>query len=130
MKKASLILVATIFTLVLVVKGTQLVVASQATPIFLEETGSIHYPAGSHQTLSYTVRSYNNGVSWQAFTNDSKGLPHVAGNAENVYPGLIDQIQGINRLIAWNATHGPVDVKSPEARELLIEAGYTPKVLR
>ena len=88
------------------------------------ESGAVHYPPGTHNNLSYDLHSYDKGFTWLVFTNDVKGLPHVAGNADDLYPGLVDEIKGIKRLIAWNATHGPIDMKDPNTLEMLAEAGY------
>ena len=120
-----LIIVALAFAGLVLIKGFQLVKAIPSDSAVLEESGSMLYPPGTHKAMVYDLRSYDHGFSWQVITN--RGMPHIAGNVDDVYPGLLDQVKGMKRLLAWNQTHGPIDLHKPEVREMLTEAGYTPK---
>lgn len=105
-------------------KGFKLIADTDDIRQPLVESGSTHYPPGTKQTLCYELRSFNKGFSWVAFTNDAKGQLQVAGDADTMYPGLIDQIKGMHRLLEWNATHGPLNMTNPDTLEMLAEAGY------
>jgi hypothetical protein len=95
-------------------------------PAILEETGSAYYPANTQNLIQYDLKSYDHGCSWFAYTNDAQQLPHLVGNASDKYPGLIEQVQAVKRLIDWNNAHGPLNFKDPQVQELLVEAGHGP----
>ena len=74
-------------------------------------------------TLTCKLRSLD-GQNWYAF--DLKNHQHFLGNAEEIYPRLVAQIQGWKALTEYTIKNGAVR-QMPTANEvrLLEQAGFT-----
>lgn len=83
---------------------------------------------------SYNLESYDGGKSWWAVKYDDQGKMEIQGLADQVFPGLLQHIEGMDRLCEYARSNGPLTLSGPQAaaqQALLEGAGFTveqPKV--
>ena len=70
---------------------------------------------------SYHLFSPNGGRDWYAIDEDDA----IIGTADEVYPGLLAHLDGMEALTDHAWKNGPIDLASPEGRGLLEGAGFT-----
>jgi hypothetical protein len=81
------------------------------------------------QILNYELLSFDGGKIWYA--TDLSFWPEkvvILGEAEAVYPGLLQQLDGFDKLSSYVSAHGPLDPLDPAHADLLRDAGFTVKV--
>jgi hypothetical protein len=69
---------------------------------------------------SYRLISVNGGEEWLALSPQRK----VLGTAEEVYPGLVEHLDAMDRLLEYTRTHGPINPLSNEGLEMLNRVGF------
>ncbi len=82
---------------------------------------------GGPWELGHTdLRSFDGGKNWYAVKSTDGGL-EILGLAEEVYPGLLAQLEGFDRLVAYAREHGPIGSRpiTSEDISVLTEAGFT-----
>ena len=90
---------------------------------FLQKTGaSLGYG-------SYQLRSFDGGLNWYAVDVDlSSGAVTIKGPAEDVFPGLLAHLDGLDRLTKYVAKNGPITLsvdRSATGMAILRGAGFT-----
>jgi hypothetical protein len=76
--------------------------------------------------ISYQLRSFDNGVTWYAMEGDFQAGYRVKGPVEEVYPGLLKKVEGMDRLMDRVRRKGPIEVRSADDKgaDLLRGAGF------
>ncbi len=88
---------------------------------------------GFDDYLNYHLKSFDGGKIWYAIDNDKwfndKGLI-ILGKADDVYPGLLSHLDGLDKLTKYVEENGSIDPKqiTQEQTDILDEAGITIKV--
>lgn len=97
---------------------------------------SLYYPPNwdkkkDGEYFNYNLRSWDGGQHWYAIKYDSKGEPFwgviVLGEAEELYPELLDHIDGMKALTDYVEKNGSIDGTDPKVLEALEDAGFTVK---
>ena len=70
---------------------------------------------------SYKLFSPNEGKDWYAINEDHQ----IMGTADDVYPGLLKHLDGMEVLTGHAGKYGPIDPSSLEGKDLLEKAGFT-----
>lgn len=76
---------------------------------------------------SYNLRTFDSGKHWYAVQYDDDWGMKIIGNAEEVYPGLINHLDAMNKLTAHVEAHGPLtfqDGADGDDAKLLRDAGF------
>ena len=97
--------------------------------------GTLYLPPNwSKKVFNYNLRSWDSGKTWYAveFNKDCSGrLPgfKILGNADELYPGLIEHIEGWDTLSKHVEKNGPIEADSI-GLNILKKAGFTVKKIR
>ena len=86
---------------------------------YLWKVGSTMLVPGS-PLVNYRLLSTNGGRDWYAVDKHDA----IIGHADEVYPGLLTHIAGLESLISHVEAHGPIDLAHAEGRRLLRGAGF------
>lgn len=71
--------------------------------------------------INYDLRTFDSGNTWYAVKrNDDWGIS-IIGEAEEVYPGLLDHLEAWDTLTEYVQKNGPIDANSIQ---LLEDAGF------
>lgn len=76
--------------------------------------------------LNYELLSFDGGKIWYA--TDLSFWPDkvvILGKAEDIYPGLLEDLDGFSRLADYVSENGSLDPLNPEHLKLLQKAGIT-----
>ena len=82
---------------------------------------------GGPWELGHTdLRSFDGGKIWYAVKNTDDGV-EILGLADDIYPGLLQEIEGFARLVAYAREHGPIGSRPITAEDVsvLTGAGFT-----
>jgi hypothetical protein len=79
---------------------------------------------GGKNGISYRLLSIDGGKSWLALDNDTH---RVLGYVEDIYPGLIEHLQGMEALTDYVRKNGLITLGEPGGIELLEQAGFMVK---
>lgn len=78
---------------------------------------------------SYQLRSFDGGLNWYAVDTDvESGSVTIKGLAEEVFPGLLAELEGWDRLMDYAIKNGPITLSGNRAAEdlsALTGAGFT-----
>lgn len=89
----------------------------------------LHKQGGTTMTSppipSYDLRSFDGGKNWYAVESTQSGGVNILGRAEQVYPGLLEHLQGMEELRAHVAKHGPITGLDEEGLKELERVGFT-----
>lgn len=85
---------------------------------------------------SYSLRSLDSGKNWYAVEITDGNEVLVIGTAEEVFPGLLAHLAGLDALVEYVEQNGPVfsggrlsnDISIMEAAGFEVEVGETPGV--
>ena len=83
--------------------------------------------------LNYHLKSFDGGKIWYAIDNDKwfndKGLI-ILGKADDVYPGLLSHLDGLDKLTKHVEDNGPIDPGqiTQEQIDILDKAGIAVKI--
>lgn len=75
----------------------------------------------------YELLSFNGGKRWYAVIRDGEGAVVIRGSADEVFPGLLEHLQGMDALIAYAKKNGPITLVGPNASaelKVLQRAGF------
>jgi hypothetical protein len=78
------------------------------------------------QMLVYNLRSFDAGKHWFAVTNSGDGFV-VVGEAEKLYPGLIDNLKAWDEIVKYTASNGPITLNNSQQVQLMERAGFVIK---
>ena len=76
---------------------------------------------------SYNLRTFDSGKNWYAVAYDDDWAMSIIGSAEDVFPGLINHLNGMKALTDHVESNGPITLKGGiEGKEasLLRKAGF------
>jgi hypothetical protein len=76
---------------------------------------------GQGEKSSYRLFSLDGGKTWYAVDKDNQ----ILGAAEQVHPGLLKHLDGMERFLDHVAEHKDIDPTTDEGRALLEGAGLT-----
>jgi len=100
---------------------------------YLQKTGatSLYFPPGWNKirdgkSFSYSLRSFDGGKNWYAIDKE-KLFDEVVilGSIEDIYPGLLEHLDGFDDLFNYVSKNGPLDVTNSEDLKTLTDAGFT-----
>jgi hypothetical protein len=75
---------------------------------------------------NYTLRSLDGGKNWYA-VDEEVGNVRIKGPAKQVYPGLLEHLAAIDKLIKYAEKNGPITFTGERAardRQMLEKAGF------
>jgi len=81
------------------------------------------------ESFNYNLKSWDGGKVWYAVEYDEDcvdglwGLK-ILGLAEELYPGLIDHIEGWDNLVEYVSEHGPISINDTTGLNALKKAGF------
>jgi len=81
-------------------------------------------------SFNYDLRSWDGGKVWYAVEFDKDcvdglwGLT-ILGRADELYPGLLEHIEGWDNLLKYVEDNGPIGVKDVDGLKALEGAGFT-----
>ena len=87
----------------------------------------------SQEVGNYDLRSFDGGKRWYAVEHDKNDGMIIRGVAEDIFPGLLGRIRGMEALTTYAAQNGPITLSGERAafdRAALEAAGFsvtTPK---
>ncbi|MBI3075075.1 MAG: hypothetical protein HYY92_02615 [Parcubacteria group bacterium] len=82
----------------------------------------------SQEVGNYDLRSFDGGKRWYAVESDEKGGMIIRGVAEDIFPGLLGRLRGMEALSAYVKENGPLTFSGPRAtvdRALIEAAGFS-----
>ena len=79
------------------------------------------------EPINYNLRTFDGGRTWYAVEFDNESRMTILGEAEEVFPGLLDHISALDRLTEYAKLHGPITGNSQEGIEILEAAGFEVK---
>lgn len=74
--------------------------------------------------ISYNLRSFDSGQTWVAVEIDKESKMRIKGDAEKLYPGLVQQIQGMNALTEEVLKGRQIDLSNQSNQQLLTKVGF------
>lgn len=77
---------------------------------------------------NYDLRSFDGGKQWYAVSRKDDGAIVILGAAEEIFPGLLASINGMDALVAYARKNGPLTFSGGRAkndRAFLEAAGFT-----
>lgn len=87
--------------------------------------GSTRLWNGSNgEMISYNLRSFDSGQTWVAVDIDKDSKMSIKGDAEKLYPGLVQQIQGMNALTEEVLKGRQIDSSNRSDQQLLTKVGF------
>lgn len=75
--------------------------------------------------INYNLKTFDSGKTWYAIEYDAGWGMTILGKAEDVYPGLLDHIEAIDRLSEYANNNGPLSFGTRSEIKLLEDAGFT-----
>lgn len=78
--------------------------------------------------INYNLRTFNSGKTWYAVELDSDWGMTIIGESEEVYPGLLDHIEAIDRLTQHVQENGAIDLSNLDNIKLLEDAGFEVRI--
>lgn len=76
----------------------------------------------------YELLSFDGGKRWYAVERNDGGAVVILGTADEVFPGLLSRLYGMDALVAYTKKNGPITLLGARAktdRGLLEAAGFT-----
>lgn len=101
--------------------------ASQLESLKYYKKTYLHRIGGTTQYPSYHLVSIDGGLKWYAMEKDSDGSTIILGLSEEIFPGLIEHLKGMDRLTEYVLKNGPIEHIGPEEAKILGDAGFTVK---
>lgn len=76
---------------------------------------------------SYQLQSLDGGRTWYAVEYQEDGVVKVLGNADSLYPGLVENIEAFDALFKYVEENGPIGSRPITSEDLkfLEDAGFT-----
>ena len=83
---------------------------------YLTKMGSTLILNDETDWISYELRSFDGGKIWYAVRSDiSDGSVHILGVSDSIYPGLIDHIEGLDKLYDYIENNGSIDLSGEDS---------------
>lgn len=73
--------------------------------------------------LTYELRSFDDGLNWYVIRRNKNNV-YVQGNAENVYPGLLQHLNAMDELYRRVKENGPLNISNSDDLNCLKNAGF------
>lgn len=99
--------------------------AETVSKLRFKSGGTVLWGGSAGKVLNYNLVSLDAGATWVAVEPIADGGRRVLGTAEQIYPGLLAHIEGIDALTRQVGSSGPLDLASPHSKALLERAGFT-----
>lgn len=99
--------------------------AETVSKLRFKSGGTVLWGGSAGKVLNYNLVSLDAGSTWMAVEPASDGGRRVLGTAEQIYPGLLAHLEGMDALTSQVRSSGPLDLASPQAKVLLERAGFT-----
>jgi len=77
--------------------------------------------------INYDLRTFDGGLTWYAVERNNDWGFKIIGDSEEVYPGLLDHIEAMDRLTQHVQTNGAIDLSNLDNIKLLEDAGFEVK---
>ena len=77
--------------------------------------------------INYNLKTFDSGKTWYAVEIDREWGMTIIGEAEDVYPGLLDHIKAWNALTEYVEQNGPITELSLLEQQLLNDIGLEVK---
>jgi hypothetical protein len=90
---------------------------------YLRKSGGTSLWSGSTNFVMYDLRSFDGGKNWYA-VNNTDGVK-ILGKADEVYPGLMKQMDAVDAMVDYAKTNGPITLTKDSEIRLLQNAGFT-----
>lgn len=97
--------------------------------------GILYYPPTwdkdkDGDSFNYELRSWDGGKIWYAVEFDKDCIDgqwglKILGRSNELYPGLLEHIEGWDKLLKYVEDNGPIGVSSSDGRKALEDAGFT-----
>jgi len=97
--------------------------------------GILYHPPGwdrgtDGDSFNYDLRSWDGGKVWYAVQIDKNcvdGLwgTTILGRADEMYPGLLEHIEGWDKLLKYVEDNGPIGISDTDGVQALKGAGFT-----
>lgn len=75
------------------------------------------------EMLTYELRSFDDGLNWYVIRRNKNNV-YVQGNAENVYPGLLQHLNAMDELYRRVKENGPLNISNSDDLNCLKNAGF------
>ncbi|NMB69874.1 hypothetical protein GYA27_01565 [candidate division WWE3 bacterium] len=97
-------------TVVIVVIAKQLAEGKRLREQLAKYQHTYLYKSGwCYDVGNYLLFSPDGGISWHALNrNSGTGGLDILGTAEEIYPGLLNHLEGMEKLTAYVKKHGPI----------------------
>jgi len=97
--------------------------------LVLQGGTTMYGPKGfENPILNYHLESWDAGKNWYVIDyNFDKDEFKVRGEAETIYPGLIEHLQAWNKLTDYVSKHGPLNPLDSNDIKVMNDAGLTVK---
>ncbi|MFC1629723.1 hypothetical protein ACFL11_00645 [Patescibacteria group bacterium] len=82
--------------------------SSDAKSLAYYEKTMLHKSGWSLGYGQYDLRSLDGGKQWHAVQEDCDKGVTILGTAEEVFPGLLDHLQGLDALTSYARKNGPL----------------------
>lgn len=100
---------------------------------YLQKSGgtSLYFPPGWNKirdgkAFNYSLSSFDGGKNW--YVVDKEKLFDeivILGNVEDIYPGLMERLDGFDNLSEHLSKNGPLDVTNSDDLKVLNKAGFS-----
>lgn len=91
---------------------------------YLRKEGGTALWAGSKgEWLSYDLRSFDGGHNWYVIRCEGDNV-YIQGNVDNVYPGLLKNLNAWDRITERAEKRGPLSLTNEEDVAILKNAGF------
>ena len=75
--------------------------------------------------ISYNLKTFDGGKHWYATEYDEDWGVIILGEAEEVYPGLLEHIKVMDKIYDRISTNGPLDLSISSDADLYDASGFT-----
>lgn len=89
--------------------------------------GTVLWPGSDGENLNYNLKTFDSGKHWYVIEYDQDWGMKIIGDAEEVYPGLLDQIERMEQLTRHVEEVGPLTLAggiNGDEAQLLRNAGF------
>lgn len=91
---------------------------------YLRKVGGTSLWKGSHgKSIDYDLRSFDGGKNWYVINHTNNNVI-VEGNVNNIYPGLVEQLDSEDKLFEYVEKHVPLNLSNSHDQQLLEDSGF------
>lgn len=77
------------------------------------------------EMINYNLKTFDGGKHWYATEYDEDWGVIILGEAEEVYPGLLEHIKVMDKIYDRISTNGPLDLSISSDADLYDASGFT-----